>query len=317
MQIIPICFTFDNNFVIPGAVALYSLLEYANKQYFYKLYILHTDITDKSQNQLHKAIDCYSDYSSLEFINVKKYHENLNWSSLKSKQHYSKEIYNKLILDQLFPQYNRILCSDVDVIFKGDISASFFMFPNDTFYVAGIKSMTNNDITDWYGDKFTPHECEILKDGIGAGYILLNLEQIRKDKIGFTMCTTYQENLHRLIQPEQDVINLCCYPKINYMPYNIMVCTYYYSKRTEKMHFRADVNLQEILNTPVQVHYAGYEKPWNNPFCRKSGMWFKTLKDVGLVCEYLKKQPFYLKHRIKRYNIARFLSKLQSIFVNQ
>ena len=40
-QEIPIMFCFDNNYVIPAAVAFYSMLENCNKNYFYRMYVLH------------------------------------------------------------------------------------------------------------------------------------------------------------------------------------------------------------------------------------------------------------------------------------
>ena len=36
---IPLMFCFDNNYVTPAAVAFYSLLEHANKDFSYKLFV--------------------------------------------------------------------------------------------------------------------------------------------------------------------------------------------------------------------------------------------------------------------------------------
>ena len=38
---IPIFFTFDDNYVVPAAVAFYSLLTHAKENIFYKMYVLH------------------------------------------------------------------------------------------------------------------------------------------------------------------------------------------------------------------------------------------------------------------------------------
>ena len=53
-NIIPIMHSFDNNYVIPASVAFLSMLENADKNYFYKLYVLHSDITEKNQKELKK-----------------------------------------------------------------------------------------------------------------------------------------------------------------------------------------------------------------------------------------------------------------------
>ena len=37
MEIIPVVHCFDNNYVLPAAVAFYSLLENADSNYFYRI----------------------------------------------------------------------------------------------------------------------------------------------------------------------------------------------------------------------------------------------------------------------------------------
>lgn len=313
MQTIPIFFTFNRNFIVPAAVAFYSLLKNADKQYFYKMYVLHSDITEKQKKKLQKVLVSFKTYSSLVFVNVEKYHDS-EWSTLNSKQHYSKEIYNKLILDLVFPQYDRIICSDVDVVFEGDISKSYFSFPNEMFYVSGIRGVVETAITDRYVKDFNERERKLIYHGVGAGYLLLNLQQIRQDGIGQKMRDFYKNNLHRLIQPEQDVINLCCYPNIRYLSLNYMVCTYLYFMNKECIRYFDDIEnpefiLNEALRNPIQVHYAGYNKPWNSFFITKWTLWLHVLYDAGFVFEYLKKLPFYILQRRKKYSLHRFLNK--------
>ena len=55
-NIIPVMHCFDNNYVIPAGVAFYSMLENADKSYQYKLYVLHSDITQENQDLLFETI---------------------------------------------------------------------------------------------------------------------------------------------------------------------------------------------------------------------------------------------------------------------
>ncbi|ELB2754452.1 hypothetical protein QNF07_002746, partial [Vibrio alginolyticus] len=68
MQVIPIVHCFDNNYVIPAAVAFYSLLEKSDKNYKYQIYVLHEDITLLNQEKLKKTIQKFKN-SELIFIN--------------------------------------------------------------------------------------------------------------------------------------------------------------------------------------------------------------------------------------------------------
>ena len=54
---IPIMHCFDNNFVIPAAVSFESMLAHADQTYFYKLYVLHNNITVQNQEKLSALID--------------------------------------------------------------------------------------------------------------------------------------------------------------------------------------------------------------------------------------------------------------------
>ena len=71
-QEIPLMFCFDNNYVIPAAVAFYSLLEHCNRDYYYKLYILHTDISVINQEKLKENIKEFSEFSELIFVDIKE-----------------------------------------------------------------------------------------------------------------------------------------------------------------------------------------------------------------------------------------------------
>ncbi|MDR2691926.1 MAG: glycosyltransferase family 8 protein [Dysgonamonadaceae bacterium] len=318
-NIIPVFFTFNNNYAFPAQVAIYSLLKYADKQYFYKLYILQDSLTIENQSRLLKIIKSFTNHASLEFINVGDFHQNSDWKHIKNKCHFSKEIFNKLIADIVFPQYDRIICSDVDVVFKGDISKSFYVNQDADYLVEGIRNVFKSAEKLWKNSNYTPTEKAILLKGIGAGYLILNIKQLRMGK-GKEMRAYYKENLENLTLPEQDVINICCYPNIGYLPHSYMVSADWYSIKITRDIFFNDLNFNveslfiESLKNPVQLHYAGYNKPWNSFFGKKWFEWFQEVNDAGLTGDYLQKLPCYLFQRRKQYNLLRFIGKMNKKF---
>ena len=137
MEIIPVVHCFDNNYVLPAAVAFYSLLENADSKYFYKIYVLHNDITLENQEKLIKNIEKFKN-SELIFIDMKNRFLD-TWEKLQAKEHYSKEMFYKLLTPSIFREYEKIVLSDVDVIYLDDISKEFLNFDiNENFYFAGI-----------------------------------------------------------------------------------------------------------------------------------------------------------------------------------
>lgn len=127
-QIIPIMHCFDDNYVIPASVSFLSMLENANPRYFYKLYVLHTDISEKNQNTLNSIVSKFNN-ADLQFIDMNNKFDD-EFDTMKNKAHYSKEVLYKLLAPTIFPQYEQLIITDVDVVFCGDI-AEIYIICND------------------------------------------------------------------------------------------------------------------------------------------------------------------------------------------
>ena len=59
-KIIPVFFSFNRNYCIPGAVTIHSMLKYADKNYFYRLYILHTELKNNDEQKLQKIVQLFN-----------------------------------------------------------------------------------------------------------------------------------------------------------------------------------------------------------------------------------------------------------------
>lgn len=318
MENIPVFFTFDKNYVVAAEVAIYSMLKHASSQHQYKLYVLHTDIPFSSQGKLFKLVDKF-DNATLEFIDASIFDDDEN--ILQSKSHFSKEIYYKLIAAEIFPQYDRIICSDVDVAFTGDISESYFMHPDKFFYFAGVGQILESNRMKNYGTDFTSEELEILKKEIAAGYLLMNLKAIRDNFMQKKLTDYYKANYHRLRLPEQDCMILCCWPDIAYLPMKFVVCNNYYQTDINTVSFYQENDgfpkereqacraFKEALNNPVQLHYVGGNKPWNSFFVPKQGVWLSLLRESGCTTDFLKALPGFMQKRLNRYSLKRFYAK--------
>lgn len=319
-DIIPIFFTFNKYYVVAAEVAIYSLLVHASRTYKYKLYILHTDIPYKSIQAL-KHITQKFPNAIIEFINTSSYDNQQEIP--KGKAHFSKEIYYKLIAADLFPQYDRIICSDVDVVFTGDISPSFFMHKNESFCFAGVGQILESGRMKTYEGKFTIEEQNILKKEIAGGYMLMNLKTIRELGMQEKLTAFYKTNYPRLCLPEQDTIILCCHRFIRYLPLEYLVCNSYYHIHNKKtINFYKDNDgfpkndqqaldiFTQALKCPIQLHYVGESKPWNGFNVPKQRIWFQYLWQSGATQDYLRMLPIFWIRRLRKYSIKRFYKRI-------
>lgn len=296
--IIPIMTCFDKNYVIEGAVAFYSMLEHADKNNFYKIYVLHSDIAKEDQEKLIENIKEFSSFSSLEFINMENRFNDI-WEKIYAGGHFSKEVMYKLLVASIFPEYEKLIVTDVDVVFLGDISKSYVDFDeNSNDYLGVIKPIGKvSGYMSVYNEKWALEEIKKLGKFCG-GYLVANLKAIRKDNMEEMFINSFIENGYRLNQMEQDVFNLCCYGKVKFLPLNYVVCSYMWDFYKSEDDFKNDSNyleeeIKDAMNNPIQLHYATSVKPWKNPSCTKGEVWFEYLLKTNMVNDYIKILPTF------------------------
>lgn len=299
-QIIPICFMFNDNYRVPAQVAIASMLDNRNRSHIYRLHVLYTDqsVTEATRKSLSRLVASYPDVS-IYFRNVEL--EKLDcWENI-FKAHFSKEILIKLALPSIFPEYERIICTDVDVVFTGDVSQAFTDYDMTGYYLCGVRSL--EIIDEFVQRQRYPNEIkDRLKGGVGAGFLVYNLKDLRNHGVEKAFIYNLQVCKGVITQPEQDIINLTIpSERILHLPLKFMFCTYMYSLFREKKldlrcggewrHYlfhdiRQDIEadayntreeILEALEAPIQVHYATGVKPWNTRFCYRKLLWLRYL----------------------------------------
>ena len=127
MSIIPIFFTFNDNYSPQCAVTILSLLSNKHKTVNYKLYVISDDISENNKNKIMEIVNNFKD-SSLKFIKGEnliffEYHQKLQ------NKKFGDTILTKEALYRCYPdlitefnKYDKIIYSDVDIVVKKDIS---------------------------------------------------------------------------------------------------------------------------------------------------------------------------------------------------
>lgn len=324
---IPVMFCFDTNYVIPAAVAFYSLMEHANKEYNYTFYVLHSDITEYQQLKLKDTLKEFKN-CKLEFIDMNHKLDDF-WENNYKGGHFSKEVMYKLLVSSIFPNLDKIIVSDVDVVFLGDITESYFAIDtDDKEYIAGVKPIGKvASYLQNYKGLWTEEEIDKLGE-ICGGYLVMNLKKIREDNMENVFLDSLEKDGYRLNQMEQDIFNITCYGKIKHLHLKYVACSYMWDYYKTKEDMKTDINYKEIeikeaMENPVQLHYATSTKPWKNPDCTKADIWFKYIVKTPFLNDYLKDLPNKIQvpeHRInpitnvyKENILKNILSKIKSI----
>ena len=284
---IPIFFSFDNNYVKQGAVAINSLLSNAKLECLYYIYIVHTNINKTNQEKLELIVK-KSSKSKIYFINVGNYFnfsfKNKFFSHGDCNAKFTIEtIYRCLpVMIKEFDQYDRIIYSDADIVVVDDIS-DLYNIDLKNKYLAGVKTpaFLNYQISH-LADRFKKHY-------FGGGLWVMNLKKMRKDKLHEKILDIINNPPTKLLWPDQDIMNIACDGQVTYLSYQYVSIPYWINKMKEldyKDEYYPNNELYRAMYSPKIIHYAAL-KPWNDENSFRADLWFY----------WLKKTPFYIKKK--------------------
>ncbi|MBQ7973395.1 MAG: glycosyltransferase family 8 protein, partial [Clostridia bacterium] len=145
----------------------------------------------------------------------------------------------------LYPQYDKILYIDCDVVVRGDISQLYNIDIADNLVGAATDEFVINEP---YVHQYVNEVLGFknLKDYFNAGVLLINLDQFRKQK--FEEQFSDLLNKYKFIVQDQDYLNIICRNKVKYI-----------DSSWDKMPCNQDARLEDIN----LIHFNLIWKPWH------------------------------------------------------
>lgn len=281
---IPIVFAFDNNLAMPAAVCLYSLFVNAKPTTSYLVYILYRQGEKLDTSYIDRIFCCFPTHC-LKFIEIDG-----TFDSGYEIRGITTPAYYRLLIPMLIPEHDKVIYSDVDVIFRDDLSTIFQTELNDCF-LAGVNSIANldKDLNSYY-QELKLNSSKIIY----SGNLLINCKMFRQNpEIIKKMTSSVKRNFKF---QDMDIINLFLHGKIAFIGPEFCFTTYIYKQlmtSPKDLYFVWDN--KQILNAKQKglIHYNG-SKPWHG-WCLNFDIWW----------EYYRKSPvfdeqFYFKFYYNR-----------------
>lgn len=207
---IPIFFATDDNYAPFLAVCLKSMLDKASKDYFYKIYVLTTNLAPEYQEGVKKSC---TPNSSIEFISLKNELDKIQ-DLFHLRDYYSKETYYRFFIPDLFPNYEKVLYVDCDIIFRDDVSKLYNTDIKDYFVAAAVEEvMQTVPVFGEYVEKFLGVKRE---NYFNAGVLLINNKRFLKFKIAEKFVELSKQYTFRVTQDE-DYLNVLCKDRVKYL----------------------------------------------------------------------------------------------------
>ena len=204
-NIIPIAFAFDNNLVMPACICISSLMMNAKTDTFYDIFILHSASENLNKSDLDRIPDFYKN-CRIQYREVGN-----EFDGAFEIRGITTPAYYRLLIPELIPEYDKVLYSDVDVIFRDDM-CDIYNTDIDGYYIGGVNAIAHLDIdtTAYY------HKLGIdAKSIIYSGNLIINSKEILRDNI----IPKFKELKDRKLRfQDMDMINIVCQNKIKYLP---------------------------------------------------------------------------------------------------
>ncbi len=283
---IPVIFSSDDNYAPYLAVIILSIAKNASQEYEYEFSVLETSISQSNKDKLQQIIIEY-DNLTLQFINVQDIAKD---NPFQTSTYFSVETFYRLYIPSLFPQYDKVIYLDVDMIVLDDIAKLFAIDIADAPIGATINLSSFDIFTkeeSWRKYFFEELKLEYVEKYFQAGVMIMNLKKMRKDKDQQALIKFALSRKFKLV--DQDVLNVYYKNKIYYIDqsWDVEWLMLHFSLEELERNFIGKPNLFEAFlsasKKPKIIHYDGAQKPWKHPEKTLAHHWW----------QYARQTPFY------------------------
>lgn len=273
LDVIPIFFAIDDGYVPFLAVALESLIENSSKQYYYSIKVLYTNISEENKKKINKY---KRENVNIEFVDLNYYIEKVK-DKLYTRDYYTNTTYFRLFIANLYPQYNKAIYLDSDIVVLGDIAELYNQDIGDNLVAAAPDDVIQTiKVFQEYAEKVVG--VADYRNYFNAGILLMNLDEFRKfdfqDKFLYLL-----ETIKFTVAQDQDYLNRLCKGKVKII-----------DKAWDKMPIANDNFDDKDLKI---IHYNLADKPWHYDNIRYKDYFWKYAKKTEYYNEICKIKENY------------------------
>lgn len=246
-KIVPVFFSVDENYAPYLSTALASLIEHTSENYQYNLHVVHHNLTRRSLRKIQK-LDLGRENVNIIMTEMQETLSGI--SDRKSTQlkadYFTPTIYYRIFLPEMFPQYEKGVYLDSDIIVNDDIAKLFETDLNGNLVAATVDMSTQ-------GDELL---CRYFDEVVGvkhdkyfnSGVLVIDFEKFREEEF----CEHFLYLLNKYdfdtVAPDQDYLNAMCAGRVEYLDaaWNAMPTPDHHPMKSPKI-----------------VHYNLFFKPWH------------------------------------------------------
>ena len=223
---------------------------------------MYTSITEENQEKIKKY---EKENVNIEFVDL-NYYINKIKNKLYTRDYYSVTTYFRLFIPNLYPQYNKALYLDCDIVLLADVAELYNIDMGDNLVAAAPDDVIQKiEVFQEYAEKVVG--VADYRNYFNAGVLLMNLDELRKfdfqEKFLYSL-----EKIKFAVAQDQDYLNRLCKGRVKII-----------SNVWDKMPISNDTDANDLK----LIHYNLAFKPWH----------FEDILYKEYFWEYAKKTEFF------------------------
>ncbi len=260
---IPVFFAVDDGYIPFLAVSIQSLADHASPEYRYSIKVLHTDISSENKKKINRY---QKENIDIEFVDLNYYIKKIQ-DKLYTRDYYSKTTYFRLFIPNLYPQYDKALYLDCDIVILDDIAKLYHTDMGTNLVAAAPDDVIQTiKVFQDYVEKVVG--VADYRNYFNAGILLMNLDELRKFKFQEKFIYSLEKITFSVAQ-DQDYLNRLCKGRV---------------KMLDKNWNRMPITKDKVRPQDVKlVHYNLAYKPWH----------FEDIMFKEFFWEYAQKTEFF------------------------
>lgn len=276
-----IVFAVNDQYIPPFGVALHSLIRHSDRNRSYKIFVLNEGI---GSGHWKKVKSMEQSNVTVESVNVSEW---MREHRIPTVNHLSKETTYRLLIPKLFPEYEKVLYLDSDLLIRRDMAELFDMDLEGAIFGASIARLFH-----WSYLYITEDLSLKAEEYFNCGVLMINNRLLRQSDISEKSMRMLEEK--RYHNQDQDVINILCQ-----LPENTGKVKFIDGRwNVEWQHLNeedSDVYIDAVregsldyVNDPFIIHYTGAKKPWNHPELELAEYFWQEAKETVFYEEMLR-----------------------------
>ena len=301
--VVPVAFACNEKYAPYAGVAIQSIIENANPERFYRIYVLYSSLSEETI----QLLEAYRPSQlSVHCLNVELLIQ-CKATKLRVSQHFSKEVYYRLVIPEIFGFYSQVIYLDCDLIVNRDI-ADILQMEMGNHLLAAVRNISSPKRREQVTEFFHLNHENYFNSGVLVINVRQWLEEDTSEKC-FEILNT--EPWQHLIFPDQDILNIVCRDRVFYLD---PAWNYYWHMRYGQPDFiELCKPLAERIGEDFYIlHFASLIKPWSSPELALSRYFWKYARN-SFFYEIILKQNFQTKSIMApRSQQARMIDTMQA-----